>query len=141
MCKTAYSILIERVVKYVESKGGVLEICFEQVGKSEDAAIYKYTRDLKEQGSPFDKDRSIEYIELENNNYKSTLLGNPKRKTKNNLFIQIADLYLYPMIKRKYDSLYPPWLALFKNKKVIDACLRKTQYKTLGIKYSCFDEV
>ncbi|MDD4122917.1 MAG: hypothetical protein PHO23_01505 [Candidatus Pacebacteria bacterium] len=63
-----------------------------------------------------------------------------KRKKKTNLFVQIADLYLYPMAKSGYDSKYKAWVNLFKNKKVINALVSIKTRSKLGIKYSCFDK-
>ena len=140
MCKTAYSILIERVAKYVSSKGGNFDVRFEQVGKKEDRAIIQYAKDLKTTGSPFNKDTSSKYHSCGTDDYRKIVLGEPRGRTKNNLFIQIADLYLYPMAKRKHDPNYRPWQVLAENKKVIDALLQEDEYENLGIKYSCFDE-
>ncbi|MFH1187246.1 MAG: DUF3800 domain-containing protein, partial [bacterium] len=141
MCKTAYTILIERVVKYVRNAGGALEIRFEQAGKKEDRLIKSYTKDMKLNGHPFNEETSCKYKALRNSDYKKFVLGEPKEKKKNNLFTQIADLYLYPMVKRKYDDNYAPWSALYKNGKVIDAYLPEVERETQGIKYSCFDSL
>lgn len=139
MCKTAYTILVERVCKYVQLQNGNLEVRFEEVGKFEDRAIVQYARDLKKEGMPFNKETSEKYGCLAPNDFQNVILGEPKRKTKDNLFVQIADLYLYPMVKRKYEPSYNPWVQLFENKKVIDALLKDSELESLGIKYSCFD--
>lgn len=140
MCKTTYSILIERVAKYVRSQSGTFEVRFEACGKKEDRAILQYAKDLKKIGSPFNPDNSSKYGALVCEDYKKVVMGEPRRKTKDNLFVQIADLYLYPMIKRKYDFSYKPWAVLFENKKVIDALLKEEEWLYCGIKYSCFDD-
>ena len=139
MCKTAYNVLIERVSKYVISQDATFEVRFEEVGKSEDRAIEKYHKEIKTIGLPFDSSNSLKYKGLEAKDFKSVLLGEARRKKKSNMFIQIADLYLYPMIKRKYDSLYRPWTVLYQNKKVIDSIIPEESIPVLGIKYSCFD--
>ncbi len=59
MCKTAFNILIERVVKYVISKDSKLKIRFEEGGKKEDRAILQYLKDLKKDGLPFDSSTVI----------------------------------------------------------------------------------
>lgn len=141
MCKTAYCILIERVTKYVKSNKGTFEIRFEEVGRVEDRAIIGYTKDLKKNGHPFSAETSAKYITLNKEDYQETILGDARRKLKSNLFVQVADLYLYPMIKRRYNPLYAPWLAFFENKKVIDSILSEEDCVHLGIKYSCFDGV
>lgn len=140
MCKTTYSILIERVAKYALKQEKTFEVRFEQVGKKEDKAIIQYAKDLKMIGSPFDKDTSDKYHPLTCADYQKVILGDPRRRKKENLFIQIADLYLYPIVKRKYDPSYKPWIILLHNKKIIDAFLMKENYADQGIKYSCFDE-
>lgn len=140
MCKTAYSTLIERVTKFVISKDGTFEIHFERVGPKEDKALIQYTKDLKNVGMPFDKVSMQKYECLSHEQFKSALLGEPHRKTKEDVFIQVADLYLYPMIKRKFDELFRPWTVLFIKNKVIDSLIDVNDLQKLGIKYSCFNE-
>jgi len=139
MCKTSYFILIERVVKYVVSKGGSLEIRFEEVGKSEDRAIIDYTKKIKEEGLPFDADKSAKYCGLKNECFKNTIKGDAERKKKGNLYVQIADLYLYPMVKRIYNPNYRPWVVLHGKNKIIDSLIKEEDKDILGIKYSCFE--
>lgn len=140
MCKTAYAILIERVAKYVAEQNGILLIRFEGAGKREDRAIIQYARDLKNIGMPFNTDTSKKYDGLQPENFKELILGEPRRKKKENLFVQLADLYLYPMAKRMYEPTYNPWVQLFENKKVIDALIHEEEWLARGIKYSCFGE-
>lgn len=140
MCKTAFAILLERTGKYLKSIDGVAEIRFEGVGKKEDNAIIEYARALKRDGMPFDTARSGKYACLGAEDFKALYLGDPRWRTKKNQFVQLADMYLYPMAKRKYDPTYNPWVKLFEHKKVIDALLPEADWPQLGIKYSCFDE-
>jgi hypothetical protein len=140
MCKTTYTVLIERVAKYVQGQGGTFEVRFEECGKKEDRAILQYAKDLKTIGSPFCPNNSSKYSALVCDDYKKVVVGEPRRRMKDNLFVQIADLYLYPMVKRKYNPTFSPWVALFKNKKVIDALLPEGEWLYCGIKYSCFDD-
>jgi hypothetical protein len=46
MCKTAFSIIVERAAKFVRTRDAQLEIFFEQSGKHEDRLIKKYGRSL-----------------------------------------------------------------------------------------------
>lgn len=138
MCKTAYAILIERAVKFVRDQGGVLEVRFEEAGKREDRAIIEYAKKLKQEGMPFNQDSSKKYGVLMAEDFQSLVIGEPRRRKKDNLYLQIADLYLYPMAKRGYDSTYNPWVKLYKAEKVIDALIPEEQWGNLGIKYSCF---
>lgn len=140
MCKTAYAILIERATKFVTEQNGSLTVRFEEAGKREDRAIIQYARDLKVSGMPFNTDTSKQYEGLLASDFKGAILGEPKRKKKENLFVQLADLYLYPMAKRRYEPTYNPWVLLYENKNVIDALLPEAEWMSRGIKYSCFDE-
>ncbi len=139
MCKTSYSILIERVSKYLRKTSSTLYLRFEGAGKKEDNLLIKYTRELKNIGHPFNSETSKKYKTLDSSDYKKIILGEPRRKNKENLFTQIADLYLYPMVKRVYDPEYPPWKIIYINKKVIDSYLDEDDLDTCGIKYSCFE--
>lgn len=139
--KTVYCILVERIIKYIKPLKGIIEIRFEETGKKEDRSILQYTEDLKKHGTPFDKTiSSKKYNRLKNIDFKSSVSMRIKRKKKTNLFVQIADLYLYPMAKSGYDSKYKAWVNLFKNKKVINALVSIKTRSKLGIKYSCFDK-
>ena len=136
---TAYNILIERSVKYVMKENRTLKIRFEQCGPKENNAIFEYNKNLKINGMPFDKNNSEKYCSLNNSDFNNVIKELPKRKTKENIFIQIADLYLYPIVKAKYDNLYAPWNILFNNKKIIDSIIEESDRNILGIKYSCFE--
>ena len=139
MCKAAYNILIERVCKYVDAQGGTLAIRFEQTGKAEDRALIGYGKDMKRYGAPFDPDNSRKYGALGAEDYRRIVEGDPQRLTKDSPAIQIADLYLYPMVKAGYDPAYAPWRNMLAAGKVIDAQLTAEQRPLLGVKYSCFD--
>jgi hypothetical protein len=140
MCKTAYTILIERVCKHVDAQGGTLSIRFEETGRKEDRAIIGYARDMKRSGAPFDAATSRQYAALGPTDYKRLIEGEPRRITKESPAIQVADLYLYPMLKAGYDPGYRPWRNLFAARRVIDALLPVHERPLLGIKYSCFDK-
>lgn len=139
MCRTAYITLIERVAKHLKKTNSTVIVGFEGAGKKEDRAILKYAKEMKNSISPFDAKTSEKYKALTENDYKKIILGDPKRKEKWNLYIQIADLYLYPMVKRRYDQDYRPWNILHKHGKVIDAYLPENKLEVEGIKYSCFE--
>ncbi len=139
MCKTAFSILIERAAKYASENNGCLKIRFEEAGKKEDRAIMGYWKDLKKEGMPFNPSTSAKYASLEATDFRAILLGEPRRQMKKSPLLQIADLYLYPMIKGGYAPDYFPYRHLMKNKKLIDAVLPPEKIECLGIKYSCFD--
>lgn len=140
MCKTAYSILIERASRYVDEQNGVLRLRFEAAGKREDRAFMTYAKSLKQTGMPFNKDTSAKYTALTKEDFERIIISEPRRKDKNNLYTQIADLYLYPMAKRQYEPTYNPWVKFYENKKVIDSLLPEEDWPYKGIKYSCFDD-
>jgi len=139
MCRTTFNILIERISKYLKKNNNTVVIRYEECGKEEEKNIVKYLREMKNTGHPFDEETSKKYNPLETNDYKNIILGEPKRKKKANAFIQIADIYLYPMVKRIYDPKYNPWVVLHKNGKVIDSYVPEINLNTEGIKYSCFE--
>ncbi|MDB5225672.1 MAG: hypothetical protein JWL87_624 [Candidatus Adlerbacteria bacterium] len=139
MCKTAFSILVERAAKYADENGGRLKIRFEECGKREDRAILEYFKDLKTSGMPFDTENSAKYAFLKPEDFQRILAGEPERSTKKSPLLQVADLYLYPMAKGGYDKEFPPFKMLMENKKLIDSILPEAKIASCGIKYSCFE--
>lgn len=139
MCKTAFSIIVERAAKYVQSQQGTLEIFFEQAGKTEDRNIKNYMRELKKDGQPFSKEGSDNYDALSVENLKSIIKGEPREQTKKSPPIQLADLMLYPMVKGGHDNNYAPYRILLENGRLIDSLLDAKEREKRGIKYSCFD--
>ncbi len=141
MCKTAYSILLERAAKFARSNNGTIEVFFEESGRSEDQNLQAYHRHLMSNGMPFDAANSSQYSSLSNDDFKMIVLGDAQRLTKKSPFIQLADLYLYPMVKSGYDHHYPPYRDLMNANRIIDAVIDSAAISTGGIKYSCFDLV
>lgn len=139
MCKTAFSILAERTAKFVDKNGGKLYIHFEGAGKKEDRALMSYAKDLKKIGLPFDPDSSSKYSFLNKEDFKRIILGEPDRLTKGSPLLQIADIFLYPMVKGGYDRNYAPYKQLMGAGKLIDSMIEEEAREIQGIKYSCFD--
>lgn len=139
MCKTAFTILVERSAKFADGESRALEIYHEEAGKKEDRDIINYIRELKTTGSPFSEDTSDGYAPLTATDYKRIILGEPHRRTKKMSMLQVADLLLYPMAKGGYDAAYRPYSKLREAGKLIDCHLTTAQIPQLGIKYSCFD--
>lgn len=139
MCKTAYSILIERAAKYARNQNRKLRVFFERAGKAEDRDLIAYARSLKKDGMPFDENNSAAYASLRAEDFREIVRGEPRGRTKATPMIQIADLVLYPMAKGGYDPSYRPYKVLLDNKRLIDAFLAPEDRANLGIKYSCFD--
>ena len=139
MCKTAYSILIERAAKHARRSECRLEVSYEGAGQREDRNIEEYHKALKVVGMPFDDGRSESYGSLKAEEFGELVLGEPHRQTKANVLIQIADLYLYPMVKGGYEPSYPPYANLSAAQKIADNLVGETEVANLGVKYSCFD--
>lgn len=141
MCKTAFSILVERTSKYVQKDDRRFKIICEQCGKKEDRAITSYFKELRKNGHPFSSDTSAKYGTNDVQLFQQVPYGDPEFHTKKSPFLQIADLYLYPMVKGGYDKDYIPYKALKNRGKLIDSLLQQEDISSLGIKYSCFDEI
>lgn len=139
MCKTAYSILLERAAKFAKRDGRKVEVYFERAGKNEDRAIVNYTKELKADGPPFAATTSGAYKPFASNDFRCFVLGQPRCLTKANPMIQIADLVLYPIAKGGYNPEYRPYVKLMDGGKLIDSCLNEEERNRIGIKYSCFD--
>ena len=91
---------------------------------------------------PFDEGNSSEYSGLPPEEFREGVLGDPARVTKKGApLVQIADLYLYPMVKGGYVDGYPPYDQLVAANRIIDAQLAEEFRAALGVKYSCFDLV
>jgi len=141
MCKTTFSILIERAAKYADSEGRKLEIYFERSGKKEDSDIEKYLKELKTSGNPFNKVTSGCYNPYTSADYTRVILGDPSGKTKQNPLVQIADLVLYPMVVGGYRVDYQPFKKLVEHEKIIDCFISEEERAGKANKYSCFEGV
>lgn len=139
MCKTAFSILIERSAKFADERSRKLRVFCEQSGKKEDRDIVQYMRQLKSNGHPFCIDSSNTYDPMPAEEFKRIVMGEPRRKSKKVPMIQLADLFLYPMAKAGYDQSYRPFKKLKENGKLIDCFLKEKEVPFKGIKYSCFE--
>lgn len=139
MCKTATAILIERTCKYASEHDKKLKIFFEKSGKREDRAFKSYVKELKENGMPFDSKSSSQYYSLSAKAISETIYGSPRQVTKASPFVQIADIYLYPICKSAYEPSYPPFVQLLNENKIIDCLLSQDQRDNMGLKFSCFE--
>lgn len=141
MCKTAFSILVERAAKWARAHDRRLRVFFEESGKAEDRNLIAYARSLKSDGMPFNSGGSPAYGPITAAEFRQIVLGEPRRRSKKTPMVQIADLVLYPMAKGGYDASYRPYMALIKQGKLVDALLTDDQRAHQGIKYSCFERV
>lgn len=139
--RTTFTILVERSSKYADKHNRKLEIIYENSGKKEDRDIVKYLRELKKTGNPFNTNTSKGYNPFSADDYARVIIWEPKRKTKQNPLLQIADLMLFPMAESGYDAKYYPFQKLKENKKIIDCIISPEESPYMAIKYSCFDGI
>jgi hypothetical protein len=138
MMKSAFSILLERVGKYVVLQNGEVIVYFEKAGKKEDKLITSYFNDLRNSGTPFSAETSAKYAPLASNQIQQVLTG-IEGKSKNNPILQIADLCLYPVAKSKDQPQNRAFQELTQQHKLVDTVLAPDNLEKMGIKYYCFD--
>lgn len=140
LCKTAFTVLIERAAKYSDEQGYKLRVLPEKCNKKEDGMLKEYYQYLKNNGMPFDQNTSSNYTPLNADDFKR-LLYEFKLKEKSSPIVQLADLYLWPMAIGGYDRNNRPYKRLLQDKKLIDCFCEQDLLPFQGIKYSCFDLV
>lgn len=138
MMKSAFSILVERSVKFVGDKDESIMIYYEAAGKKEDRLLKQYFNEIRELGHPFDSNNASKYSPLSVEKISKYLRGIEGKK-KSNPILQIADLCLYPVAKGKDKPDDKAYLALKENQILIDSRLSSEEIKLRGIKYYCFD--
>lgn len=141
LCKTAYSICVERSAKFVINEGYKMRVFVESAGPEENKRIFGYHRHLQNEGVPFDAASCSEYKALGPNDFKNNIHPDIKFQSKNSIMMQIADMYLFPMVMSGYDLTHRPYVALMKCKRIIDSILPESMIPTIGIKYSRFENV
>jgi hypothetical protein len=140
LCKTAFSVAVERSAKWARARGRKLRVNLERGDRDSDQRANQYYRDLKNQGTPFAADTSGKYTPLQPAEFRETLYEF-RVKFKTSPLIQFADLYLWPMCMGGYQPDNRPYARLMSDKKIIDAQIDTADIPTLGIKYSCWDLV
>lgn len=140
LCKTAFSIAVERAAKFAAIQGLKLRVLPERCTAKDDRKLKEYYDGLKSGAAPFDQERSRKYFPLTAKDYREILYEfRPKNKT--SPLMQVADLYLWPMCMGGYDKTNRPFLALIGNGRLMDCVCGSEEKLYLGIKYSCFDLV
>lgn len=136
MRKSALSILLERISKYLSSVDGKAKIYFEKCGKLEDRLTEQVVTDMRIAGHPFDPSNASKYAPLGPDDVKKVIAG-AQRKENTDELIQIADICLYPVTtakegrpNRAYENLRP---------QLIDSKVKAQELDKIGIKYYCFD--
>ena len=140
LCKTAFSVAVERAAKYARKHGCKLKVFVERCDKPSDRMIESYYDDLRAKGMPFAADTSEKYAPLSQAELHETLYEF-RKKDKTSPPMQMADLYLWPMCIGGYHPENRPYARLKGDGKLIDCGLEAEAIPFLGIKYSCFEEV
>lgn len=140
LCKTAFSIAVERAAKYAISIKHRLRVLVERCNRTDDQKIKEYYEALKKSGPPFDAATSKRYGPLGGDEYRKVLYE-LRLKYKSSPLIQIADLYLWPMCMGGYHHSNKPYVMLKDAGKLMDVVCNGARTEELGIKYSCFDLV
>jgi hypothetical protein len=141
LCETAYKIVVERAAKFAVKKKRKLLVYVEETGKKEDDAIRSYHERLRSQGTGFHPGRSSKYNPLVPESLASSMIKRPSFVTRFNSLAQFSDIALFPVVKGRYDPQYRPYLRFRNAKRLIDDVLDQTEIGTMGIKYSCFDDL
>lgn len=139
LCRTAFSILIERTCKLAIREDRRLRVFVERSDKATDRAIQGYYTTLRTQGLPFDPGRMATYHPLSATEFAATLYD-LKFKRKSSPPMQLADLCLYPICRAGYDTRGRDYEVLARDK-LVDCVLAEGDVGQLGIKYSCFESV
>ncbi|MBF2080635.1 MAG: DUF3800 domain-containing protein [Synechococcales cyanobacterium T60_A2020_003] len=140
MMKSSFSIVLERVAKYVAQKNGKVMVYFEKAGKKENRLLKHYFNDLRNSGTPFSQENSAKYNPLETSQLCQVLSGIDS-KSKSHVILQVADLCLYPVARSKEQPDNLAFQALKQHQKLIDAVLPPAEVERMGVKYYCFDNL
>jgi hypothetical protein len=138
LCKTAFSVAVERACKHALAEGRKLRVFPEHCNKPENSLIETYFKGMKTGGPPFSLETSAIYNPLGVSDLASTLYE-LSFKRKSSPMAQIADLYLWPIAKEGY-SADRAYRALKDAGKILDCRLTDEQRSERGVKYSCFSE-
>jgi hypothetical protein len=140
LCKTSFSVVVERAAKFAISQGRKLRVLPEKCNKPEDTALSSYYQELRTEGLPFDAGNSGKYAPLSKEEFGATLYD-LKFKAKSSPMAQFADLYLWPVCMGGYHRGNMPYKRLLEDGKLIECLVSPDQHPTLGSKYSCFEGV
>ena len=138
LCKTAFSIVVERSVKYARRAGCRLRVNIERADKKTDRIVLGYYNELREKGQPFSADTSAKYTPLAAQDFAETLYEF-QTKNKTSPPMQIADLSLWPVCLGGYKPDNRTYTAMKNALALIDCKLAPGEVASCGIKYSCWD--
>lgn len=138
MMKTAFTILLERTVKFVASRDGKVTVYYEKIGRREDRLIESYFRSFRAEGHPFNQNNAAKYNPLLPVEVIKRLSG-IEGKTKKNPMLQISDLCLYPIARVKDRPNDRAFVAMRTARMLVDDHIEIEHLASEGIKYYCFD--
>ena len=138
LCKTAFTVCVERAAKYSLVNKCRLKVFPERCNQTEDSVLQSYYDGMRKDGMPFNASTSGQYGPLPQQQLQDILCGF-KLKYKSSPMAQLADLYLWPMCMGGYDQKNRPYKRLLDDKKLIDCFLNEKDRALFGIKYSCWD--
>jgi hypothetical protein len=140
LCRTAFSIAVERAAKYARSTDRKLRVMPERSSRADDEKLLRYYDNLRNSGPPFSQASSAHYSPLTASEFRETL-HEIRFKTKSSPMAQVADLYLWPITIAGYDPRNRPYVALRASGRLIESRLSAEQIEGGGSKYSCFELV
>lgn len=142
LCKTAFAIIVERALKFVRRSGGreKLRVLPERCSFDDDNRLLSYYTELRNEGMPFDAGSSAGYAPLLADEFRAGL-HEIRFKGKSSPPMQIADLYLWPMVTMRYKGNYRPHTDLCDAGRLIESRLAEAEVLACGSKYSCFELV
>lgn len=138
LCRSAFDITVERAVKYARSKRVKLDTVFES-DPPFNPIMKEYFENLKANGLGFDPSNSSKYGPLSQAEFVDTL-GRIEYRDKSNIFMQVADSYIYAIARQKYDRHFHIYRRLRDSARIINFALGDAdRIRAMGIKYYCFD--
>jgi hypothetical protein len=140
LCRTAFSIAVERAAKYARALGRPLRVYPEKSARGDEKRIKKYYADLIAEGLPFDAARSNAYAPLRAHEFDETLIE-LRFKEKTSPPMQVADVYLWPIAMHRYGRGGIPYEKFRDAGRLIEHHLAPAEIPSRGTKYSCFDLV
>lgn len=140
LCKTAFSVVVERAAKFARSHDHRLKVFVERSDRIVDGWMRGYYEHLRQNGMPFATANMQGYQPLTPEELEHTLYEF-RTKKKTSPIMQLADLYTWPISIGGYHKSNVTYRRLVEDKKLIDCHLAEAETAVLGIKYSCWDLV
>jgi hypothetical protein len=138
LCKTAFTVVVERSAKFARRHGCVLRVYVERSDRHTDRRMRGYYDEMRARGHPFDASSASKYHPLSPPELSETLYEF-RTQDKTSELMQVADLVLWPMCVGGYDAANRPYTALKQAGTLIDSRLDAAEVADGGIKYSCWE--